>query len=261
VKRVVERPVESIETNVFQTAAVLRYAAAHRDAGAEPPMTLIASSSEVYGKSSKAPFSEDDDVVYGPTSVLRWSYACSKAIDEHLAIAHTASGRVKCAVVRLFNTVGPRQVGEYGMVLPNFVRSALAGEDLVVHGDGRQTRCFCDVRDVAPMLPRVLRESRCLGGVFNVGSDRPISIIDLAELVIRTLGSRSRTRMVSYESAFKGGVGVFEDLRQRQPDLTRLRAAVGFAPTIGLEQTIRDVADEIRAPRPGVHRGVSAEVG
>ncbi len=261
VRRVVERPVESIETNVFQTAAVLKYAAAHRDAGRQVPLTLIASSSEVYGKSSKAPFSEDDDVVYGPTTVLRWSYACSKAIDEHLAIAHNASGRVPTAVVRLFNTVGPRQVGEYGMVLPNFVRSALADEDLVVHGDGRQSRCFCDVRDVAPMLPRVLREPRCRGGVFNVGSDRPISIIELAELVIGTLGSRSRTKLVSYESVFRAGVGVFEDLRQRQPDLTRLRAAVGFAPVIGLERTIRDVAEEIRSSRQGASSSVSAEVG
>lgn len=261
VKRVVERPVESIETNVIQTAAVLKHAAAHRDAGVEPPRVLIASSSEVYGKASKSPFSEEDDVVYGPTSVLRWSYACSKAIDEHLAIAHNASGRVPTAVVRLFNTVGPRQVGEYGMVLPNFVRAALAGEDLVVHGDGKQSRCFCDVRDIAPILPKVLREPRCLGGVFNVGSDRPISIIELAELVIRTLGSRSRTRLVSYSDAYRGGVGTFEDLRQRQPDLTRLRAAVGFAATIGLEQTIRDVAAEMRGSRVRSGGTVSAEVG
>lgn len=261
VKRIIEQPIESIETNIHEASAVLHYAASCRERGLTMPAVLIASSSEVYGKGTKNPFSEDDDCVYGPTTAVRWSYACTKAIDEYLALAHHARSGLPVVVARFFNTIGPRQVGEYGMVLPNFVRSALAGEDLVVHGDGRQSRCFCDVRDVAPMLPRVLREPRCRGGVFNVGSDRPISIIELAELVIGTLGSRSRTRLVSYESVFRAGVGVFEDLRQRQPDLTRLRAAVGFAPVIGLERTIRDVAEEIRSSRQGASSNVSAEVG
>ncbi len=238
VRLVMADPIRSIDTNIEQTSALLRFAAVRSRAGAGVP-TLIASSSEVYGKSSKSPFSEEDDAVYGPTTIGRWSYACSKAIDEYLALAYHRQRAVPTVVVRFFNTVGPRQVGEYGMVVPRFVASALAGQVLTVHGDGSQTRCFCDVRDVVEVLPRLLGAPACAGRVFNVGSDRPISIAGLADLVGRTLGSRSTVRRIPYAEAYPQG---FEDLAQRQPDLTRVREAVGFAPRIPLEQTIRDVA-------------------
>ncbi|MGD9690907.1 MAG: GDP-mannose 4,6-dehydratase [Phycisphaerales bacterium] len=242
VKLVIDEPIRSIETNVGQTAALLAFAAGTGPSGAGVP-TLIASSSEVYGKSERVPFREDDDVTYGPTTKARWSYAASKAIDEYLAIAYHQQRRLPAVVARFFNTVGPRQVGSYGMVLPNFVAAALRGEDLVVHGDGRQTRCFCDVRDVVSALPRLLETSACHGRVFNLGSDRVISIAELADNVIRVLGSSSRTRLCPYDQAYAAG---FEDLRHRQPDLTRIRSAIGFSPTRTLEQTIRDLADAVR---------------
>lgn len=247
VKLVITDPIRAIETNVEQTAALLRFAAdparhARADGGGVP--TLIASSSEVYGKATKSPFAEDDDVVYGPTTATRWSYACSKAIDEYLALAYHAQRRLPAVIARFFNTVGPRQVGDYGMVLPRFVAAALQGEPLPVYGDGSASRCFCDVRDVVEVLPRMLASPACRGRVFNVGTDRPITISALADLVIRTLGSSSTKRFLPYTEAYPSG---FEDLRQRQPDLTRLRAAVGFDPRIPLEQTIRDVAAAMRA--------------
>jgi UDP-glucose 4-epimerase len=242
VRLVIDEPIASIETNVVQTMALLRFALAHGP-DARPAPTLIASSSEVYGKAEKQPFSEDDDVVYGPTTKARWSYACSKALDEYLALAHHQRHDLPVVIARFFNTVGPRQVGSYGMVLPNFVRAALEGRDLEVHGDGRQSRCFCDVRDVVGVLPRLVADRACHGRVFNVGSDRVLTIAELAEAVVRTLGSPSRLRLVPYDRAFSAG---FEDLRKRQPDLTRLRSAIGFEPRVSLEQTIRDIAADMR---------------
>ncbi len=243
VKLVMDEPVRAIETNVGQTAAMLEYALTHGPggggSGSELLPILIASSSEVYGKSEKCPFAEDDDVVYGPTSKSRWSYAASKAIDEYLALAHHAQGGLPVVVARFFNTVGPRQVGEYGMVLPRFVAAAVRGEDLIVHGDGGQTRCFCDVRDVAPAVARLLETPACRGGVYNVGSDRPISMLDLARRVTAVLGSASRVRCVPYDSVYAKG---FEDLRRREPDLRRVRGAIGFEPRVPLERTIRDLA-------------------
>lgn len=236
VRLVIEQPILTIETNVHETSAVLRFAAAHGT-----PL-LLASTSEVYGKSVKMPFAEDDDVVYGPTIFSRWSYACSKAIDEYLALAYHRSHGLPVSVARFFNTVGPRQVGQYGMVLPRFVLAALSGETLEVYGDGRQTRCFCDVRDVVTVLPRMLAEPQCAGRVFNVGSDKPIEIQALASLVVETLGSSSRIKYVPYDDAFGEG---FDDLRDRQPDLTRIRQVTGFEASIPLEQTIRDLAAEL----------------
>lgn len=234
VKLVLDDPIGSIETNVEQAAALVRFA---HDRGNIP--TLIASSSEVYGKGTHSTFREDDDVVYGPTTATRWSYACSKAIDEYLALAYHAKHALPAVIVRFFNTVGPRQVGEYGMVLPRFVQRAMAGEPLQVYGDGTQTRCFCDVRDVVEVLPRMLAEKSCAGRVVNVGSDRSISVRELAELVIAEVGSRSAIEMVPYAKAYRQG---FEDLGRRVPDLTRVRELVGFSPKFTLEQTIRDVA-------------------
>ncbi len=240
-------PIRAIETNVGQTGAILRYCLT-RGPGGGPAPVLIASSSEVYGKGVRTPFHEDDDVVYGPTTASRWSYACSKAIDEHLALAYHAKHGMGAVVARFFNTVGPRQVGEYGMVLPRFVSAALAGRELEVHGDGTQSRCFCDVRDVVGVLPRLLGAPACAGRVFNVGSDRAITIGDLAALVIRVLGSTSGIRHVAYERAYARG---FEDLMQRQPSLERIRAAVGFSPTRTLEQTILDLAAHLRGDGAG----------
>lgn len=236
VRLVVERPIHTIETNVHETSAVLRFAAER----ALP--VLVASTSEVYGRGVRVPMHEDDDVVYGSTAYSRWCYAYSKAIDEYLALAYHRESALPAVVARFFNTVGPRQVGEYGMVLPRFVRNALLGIDLEVHGDGRQSRCFCDVRDVVAALPRLLETPACHGRVFNVGHDESIEIGELARLVIETLGSRSRIRLVPYEQAFVPG---FDDLAVRRPDLSRIRAAVGFAPRIGLVETIRDLAEEI----------------
>lgn len=244
VRLVIKKPIGTIETNVGQTSAALEFAAA----GQTP--ILIASTSEVYGKSDRIPFAEYDDVVYGPPSQPRWAYACSKAIDEFLALAHHRENGLPVVVVRFFNIVGPRQLGEYGMVLPRFVASALAGGPIEVYGDGAQTRCFCDVRDVVDVLPRLLDDPRCAGGIFNVGRDELIEIGALAQLVKDTLGSRSPIVRVPYERAFGPG---FDDLLHRQPDLTRLRTAVEFAPKFSLEQTIRDLAAAMgESVRPSV---------
>ncbi|MCZ6835185.1 MAG: GDP-mannose 4,6-dehydratase [Planctomycetota bacterium] len=238
VRLVIERPIHTIETNVHETSVVLEFASQH-----STPM-LLASTSEVYGKSTKTPFMEDDDVVYGPTIFNRWSYAMSKAIDEHLALAYYAEHDLPVVVVRFFNTVGPRQVGEYGMVLPRFVSAALKNETKPVYGDGRQTRCFCDVRDVVKTLPDMPSNVQCHGRVFNLGRDSSISILELATLVRDTLHSESAIELISYEKAFGEG---FDDLRDRRPDLTRIQEATGFDPRIELVQTIRDLAEHLKA--------------
>lgn len=243
VELVLNDPVRAIEINVETTSALLRHLAGH---GAPP--TLIASSSEVYGKPGTSVFSEEDDSLYGATTVTRWSYAHAKALDEHLALGYHATRGLPTVVARFFNTVGPRQRGSYGMVLPRFVAAALAGRPLRVYGDGRQTRCFCDVRDVAPALLGLLSDPACRGRVFNLGSDRPISIRELAETVLVVVGGPSTIELIPYEDAYPSG---FEDLRHRRPDLTRVRDAVGFEPRTSLEQTIRDVAAELTRERAG----------
>lgn len=251
VKLVVEDPILAIETNIGRTIDLLRFALTRSAAGGPTP-TLVVSSSEVYGKGSKNPFSEEDDVVYGPTTVARWCYGCSKAIDEYLAMAHARQHALPAVIVRLFNTVGPGQVGEYGMVVPRFVRSALRGEPLEVYGDGGQTRCFCDVRDIVSAMPRLLAEPKCHGRVFNLGSDKPMSILELAGAVVRAVGSSSPVRTIPYSQAYAPG---FEDLRDRRPDLTRIRAAIGWEPRRSLEETIKDVASFIREEESGAGRG------
>ncbi|MBL8757630.1 MAG: GDP-mannose 4,6-dehydratase [Phycisphaerae bacterium] len=246
VKLVMDQPVRSIEVNVEQTAALLRFACTAGPDGRPAPV-LIASSSEVYGKSAHSPFAEDDDVLYGPTTKGRWSYAASKAIDEYLALAHHAQHALPAVIVRFFNTVGPRQVGTYGMVLPTFVAAALRNADIPVHGDGTQSRCFCDVRDAVTALPPLLERPACAGRVFNLGSDRVITILDLAHEVINVLGSSSRVMLVPYDRAYAAG---FEDLAQRKPDLTRIRAAIGFQPRRSLRDTILDLAADLRSRPP-----------
>lgn len=240
VKLIVDSPVQCIENNVHETSLMLRMAA---ERGCP---ILIASTSEVYGKSERLPFSEDDDVIYGPTTEPRWSYACSKAIDEHLALGwHTSSG-LPVVITRFFNTVGPRQRGRWGMVLPRFVAAALRGEPLHVHGDGTQERCFVDVRDVAPALPRLLSNSNAHGRVVNIGHDESVSINDLAARVIAVLGSSSDIKFVSVADDYGRDI---EDLQARVPDLRRLRSLCKFQPTFDLDQTILDTAAAMRAEK------------
>lgn len=245
VKLVMDKPAEAIETNVALTADLLTAAGtAGPDGG--PARTLIASSSEVYGKGTGEVFSEDDDVIYGPTTVTRWSYAASKALDEHLALAHHRDHGLPVVVARFFNTVGPRQVGDYGMVLPRFVAAALANEPLTVFGDGSQSRCFADVRDVVTALPALIERDACLGRVFNIGADTPITIRELAETVIRVTGSSSQIVTMPFDAAYPRG---FEDLKRRRPDLSRINDAIGFNAQTPLETTIADLAQVLNAER------------
>lgn len=247
VRLVIDEPIHTIETNIHETSAVLEFAAAAPGGGTP---ILITSTSEVYGKSSKMPFREDDDMVFGPTIFARWSYGCSKAIDEYLALAYHRKSNLPVVIVRLFNTIGRRQVGHYGMVVPRFVAAALADAPIEVYGDGRQSRCFCDVRDVVELLPRLLSEpvaAATRGEVFNVGRDEPITIRGLAELVRATLTSRSPIREIPYDEAFGSG---FDDLRHREPDLSKLRKVVDFQPKHELHATILDLADHLRTQPP-----------
>ena len=237
VRLIVENGRKSIENNIFETGAAIRWAL--RD----DAKLLVASSSEVYGKGIRVPFSEEDDVVFGPTTSSRWSYGYSKALDEFLTLAAVSESKLQSVIVRFFNTVGPRQNGQWGMVLPRFIQSALGGRPLEVHGDGSQQRCFCDVRDVTPALIRLLRTTDCLGRIFNIGSDEMISMQALAERVIRVTGSQSRIEHVSYEQVFGNG---FEDLKLRQPNLQRIRQAIGFASTISLDTTIIDIVASLQ---------------
>ncbi len=238
VELVLSDPVGSIRSNVIETDEVLRHALEHGDA-----RVLVASSSEVYGKPGTSVFSEDDDLLLGPTAVTRWSYAHAKAIDEHLAIGYAQQFGLDTVCCRFFNTVGPRQIGCYGMVLPRFVRAAHEGKPLRVFGDGAQTRCFCDGRDVARTLPALLRSAARNHRVYNLGGDRPISIRELAQLIISTLGSGSSLELVPYDQAYPSG---FEDLRHRKPDLDRIRKATGFTQQYSLEQTILDLHKSMR---------------
>jgi UDP-glucose 4-epimerase len=239
VRLIIEDPVRTIETNINAAQAVLEQAVKF----GKP--VLVTSSSEVYGKCSDLPFSEDDDVVYGPTSRARWSYAFSKAIDEFLLLSYSRTKGLPGVVVRLFNTVGPRQTGLYGMVVPRFVEQAVAGEPITVYGTGEQERCFAHVLDVVPALLRLMDCKRAFGQVVNVGNDDILSIRALADLVRRLVNPNAQVSYVSYEKAYGSG---FEDLGSRQPDLSRLRSLIGFAPTHSIEDIIRDVAAHVRNP-------------
>ncbi len=232
VRLVVENPVRTILTNVAGTAAVLAAASKH-----DKPV-LIASSSEVYGKSNKLPFREDDDVVLGDTQTNRWSYGCSKALDEFLALAYAREQRLKTILVRLFNTAGPRQSGQYGMVLPRFVRCALAGEPLTIYGSGMQRRCFCHVADVVRALMQLIDHPQASGRVFNVGTDEEVSIGELAERVRHATASNSELVNIPYDRVWGPD---FEDMERRVPDLTRVRDLIGFRPTKTLDEIIASV--------------------
>jgi UDP-glucose 4-epimerase len=241
VKLVVDSPVRAIETNVHCTEVVL----ARADSHGRP--VLIASTSEVYGKSNALPFREDGDLQMGATDKSRWAYACSKAIDEFLAMAYWRERGLPVTVVRLFNTVGPRQTGSYGMVVPTLVGQALAGEPLTVYGDGRQMRCFCHVADVVQALAGLIYDERARGNVFNVGATAEISMLDLARRIIAATGSSSEICLTTYADAYGEG---FEDMYRRIPDITKVHALIGWSPTRSLEDVIRDVV--------AYHRSVNA---
>lgn len=237
VKLIVEQPVHTIETNIMGTEAVLKGALRY---GCR---VLIASTSEVYGKGSKMPLAEQDDVVLGPTDKCRWAYAASKMVDEFLALAYHQQHGLPATVFRLFNTVGPRQVGQYGMVVPRFVTAALRDEPIVVYGDGKQSRCFCHVSDVVAALRGLALHPEVAGKVFNIGSTQETSILNLAQRVRDLLGSRSQIVRIPYAEAYAPG---FEDMARRVPDATRIQTLLGWRPKVSLDEMISSVADHLR---------------
>ena len=238
VKLIVESPVRTLETNIKLTELVLELA--HK----KKRPVFVASTSECYGKSEQFPFQEEGDLVLGPTSKGRWSYACSKLIDEFLAIAYYRERRLPTVVGRLFNTVGPRQTGQYGMVVPTFVKQALSGQPLTVFGDGTQSRCFTHVRDVVTALIALMQRPEAYGQVFNIGNTEEISILGLAQKVIERAESKSPIVFVPYEKAYEPG---FEDMPRRVPDLRKVHRQIGWQPTIGLAQILDDVIASCRS--------------
>jgi len=234
VQLIVESPVRTIETNVRGTEVVLEIA------NKKKKTVLIASTSEVYGLSDRVPFREDGNLVLGATNKGRWSYACSKAIDEFLALAYWREKRLPTIIVRLFNTVGPRQTGQYGMVVPRFVKQALSGRPITVFGDGTQTRCFCHVADVVGALVKLIDHPAAIGEVFNIGSTEEVSIRQLAETVRTHASSSSEIVYVPYAEAYEEG---FEDMPRRVPDTTKIANLIGFAPTRTLNDIVRSVID------------------
>ena len=237
VKLIVEEPVHTIETNVHGTEVVLKHA------NKKKKKVVIASTSEVYGKSTDVPFREDADLVMGATVKHRWAYACSKAIDEFLALAYYKERGLPVIIVRFFNTVGPRQTGQYGMVLPSFVRQALAGEPITVFGDGTQSRSFTYVGDVVECLLKLVNEPRAVGQVFNIGNMEEVTILRLAEIVKERTGSSSTIEFVPYDKAYEAG---FEDMPRRVPHLGKVQSLVGYEPKVQLNEIITKVIEYFR---------------
>jgi UDP-glucose 4-epimerase len=232
-----ERPVKTIETIFRGTDVVLGFCSRYRK------RVLIPSTSEVYGKGASIPFKEDDDLLTGATDKHRWAYACAKTLDEFLALAHWKETRLPVVVVRLFNTVGPRQTGQYGMVVPRFVHSAIKNEPITVHGDGTQARCFGHVSDVIEGLVKMLETPHCFGKVINLGNSEETSIKELAEKAIALTGSTSEVHYIPYEEAYGEG---FEDMQRRVPSLDKAKELIGYQPTRSLETIINDVANEYK---------------
>lgn len=237
VRLIMEQPVKTIETIFHGTDVVLKYCSRYRK------RVLIPSTSEVYGKGASIPFREEDDLLTGATDKHRWAYACAKALDEFLALAHWKETRLPVVVVRLFNTVGPRQTGQYGMVVPRFIHSAMKNEPITVFGDGTQQRCFGHVLDVVEGLSKLLESPQCFGQVINLGNDEEVSILGLAEKAIELSGSKSEIRFIPYEEAYGDG---FEDMRRRVPGLDKAKKLIGYQPTRSLTDIINDVANEFR---------------
>jgi UDP-glucose 4-epimerase len=245
VRLIVEQPVHTIEMNVMGTEAVLKAALRYQT------RVLVASTSEVYGKGLTVPFHEDDDVVLGPTSRNRWAYAASKMVDEFLALAYHREKGMPVVLFRLFNTVGPRQSGRYGMVIPRFVQQAVRGEPLTVYGDGLQSRCFLHVYDAIDAIIRLSTAPDAVGHLFNIGSTNETTILDLAHQIVQTVAETcpppnpppEPVEFVPYEHAYSAG---FEDMQRRVPDLTRIRQAVGWQPRLSLDRILRDVLESMR---------------
>ena len=237
VKLIMERPVRTIETIFRGTDVVLGFCSRYRK------RVLIPSTSEVYGKGASVPFREDDDLLTGATDKHRWAYACAKTLDEFLALAHWKETRLPVVVVRLFNTVGPRQTGQYGMVVPRFVQAALKDEPIQVHGDGTQSRCFGHVLDVVEGLSKLLDSKQCFGQVINLGNSEEVSIKQLADKAIELTGSSSGIQFIPYEEAYGEG---FEDMRRRVPSLEKAKRLIGYQPTHSLTDIINDVAAEYK---------------
>jgi UDP-glucose 4-epimerase len=237
VKLIVEQPVHTIETNVHGTEVVLKHA------NKKKKLVVIASTSEVYGKSDDVPFREDSDLVLGPTPKHRWAYACSKAIDEFLALAYWKERKLPVIIVRFFNTVGPRQTGQYGMVIPNLVRQALAGEPLTVFGDGTQQRAFTHVADVVAALLKLVVEPAAIGQVINIGNREEVTITRLAERIRELSGSTSAIKLVPYDEAYESG---FEDMPRRVPDLAKIEQMIGYKTAHDLDEILIQVIDYFR---------------
>lgn len=247
VKMIVESPVKTIETNIHGTELVLQCAAKKK----KP--VIVASSSEVYGKNSKVPFSEGDDLVLGATTKSRWSYGCSKAIDEYLALAYWKEKKLPIIIARFFNTVGPRQTGRYGMVVPRFINQALKNEPITVYGDGRQTRCFAHVKDIVTALIELSNNSKTVGEIFNIGMDEEISIEELAKKIKIMTDSSSEIRYVSYDDAYEAG---FEDMARRVPCLKKIRKYINYQPKFSLEDILADTIEYIKSSQKLVYHYV-----
>lgn len=240
VELIVKDPVNVIETNILGTEVVLKTVNRYKK------KLFIASTSEVYGKNNNVPFKEEDDSIYGPTTKSRWSYACSKAIDEFLALAFYKEYGLPVVIGRLFNTVGPRQTGKYGMVVPRFVERALKNEPLYVYGDGKQTRCFCCVYDTVEALVKLMNSKEAEGEIFNIGSMEEISIYDLANRVIQLTDSGSKVKFISYDEAYEKG---FEDMMRRVPDISKIKKVIGFSPAYNLKKTIELIVDHFKGKK------------
>jgi UDP-glucose 4-epimerase len=238
VRLIVEQPVHTIETNVHGTEVVLKHA------NKKKKLVFLASTSEVYGKSNDVPFREDSDLVLGATVKHRWAYACSKAIDEFLGLAYWKERKLPIVIVRFFNTVGPRQTGQYGMVIPNFVRQALAGEAITVFGDGTQSRSFTHVSDVVRALIALMNEPKAIGQVINIGHTEEITMRALAERVRSLAGSTSSIRLVPYDEAYESG---FEDMPRRLPDLSKIQSMIGYRPRFSLDDILVHVIEYFRS--------------
>lgn len=236
---IAEHPIHTIETNIYTTELLLRQLGAQVAAGRNVKF-FMASTSEVYGKNPKEQWVEEDDLVFGPTTRPRWSYGASKAIDEFLALAYWRERKLPVVVGRFFNVVGPRQTGAYGMVLPRFVDAALAGRPIMVHDDGRQQRCFSHVRDVVRMVLALMDTPAAVGNVCNIGSDKPVSILELAQRVIAAVNPSASVEFISYAQAYSED---FEDCRRRVPDLSKLRKLTGLQAQYGLDDIIREIVD------------------
>ena len=235
VKYIIDNPLESLQTNVKGTEIVLELA---NSLGKKK--VVIASTSEIYGKDrpGKRKFNENDDRVLGSTTISRWSYSCAKAMDEFLALAYWREKKLPVVIVRFFNTIGPRQTGTYGMVAPRFVKHALLGQPIIIYGDGKQTRSFCHVEDVVKALIELAKSDKAVGDIFNIGNPDPITIKELAEKVKHLTGSNSPLVYVPYEKAYEKG---FEDMRHREPDITKIKDLIGFQPKIGLDEALKTI--------------------